>query len=115
MMKLVLRLFLIAVALLVIAFFIDGIRIDSFGAALFVSFLFAIMNMTLKPILHVITFPFILLTLGLFSIMLNGFLFWVLSLLVPGFVVGSFWAAMIGSVLLSLSSVVVHWMTSSAE
>lgn len=104
MLRLLLRIFLIASALLVITNSIEGIEIRGFGTAFIVAFLLAIVNVTLKPLLHLITFPFILLTFGLFTFVVNGFLFWVLALMVPGFSISSFWAAVLVSLLLSFFS-----------
>ena len=108
MLRLVLRLILIASTLFIITTIVPGIKVSGFGVALFVAFLLAIVNVTLKPILHLITLPFILLTFGLFSFIVNGFLFWAIAFFVPGFSVESFWAAMLGSALLSLASWVIH-------
>ena len=60
--------------------------------------------MFLKPILILLTLPVTILTLGLFTIVINGFLFWLLSTFVKGFTVESFGAALIGAITLSLVS-----------
>ena len=104
MLRLLLRIFLIASALLVITNSIDGIEIRGFGTAVLIAFLLAIVNVTLKPLLQLITLPFILLTFGLFIFVVNGFLFWLLAAVVPGFSISSFSATILASLLLSLFS-----------
>ncbi len=108
MLRLLLRIFLIASALLLITNIVEGIEISSFGIAVLIAFLLAIVNVTLKPLLQLIAFPCIVLTFGLFSFVVNGFLFWLLALLVPGFSISSFWAAVIASFLLSIFSSALH-------
>lgn len=93
-----------AVLFLVIANVIPGIHIESFGTALWVALLWGLVGITLKPILLLLTFPVTILTLGLFTFVVNGFLFWFLAKLVEGFSVASFGVAFLGALLFSLLS-----------
>ena len=63
-------------------------------------------NATIKPIINLLTLPINLLTLGLFSIVLNGLIFWGLTLVIPGFTIASFTSAVIAALVVS----VVNWI-----
>ena len=95
-------------AILVIARLVPGIHITSLSAAIIVAFLWGLINITLRPILILLTLPINLLTLGLFSFILNALLFWLVALVAPGFTVSGFIPALQGSVLLTLVGWVLH-------
>lgn len=108
MFKAILHVLAVAGALLLIAHYIPGISIASFTVAIVVALLWGLIGLTIKPILGILTLPINILTLGLFSFVLNAFLFWLLSTFVPGFTVDGFIPALEGSVILSLISGIVH-------
>ncbi|MFT7557795.1 MAG: putative membrane protein [Planctomycetota bacterium] len=66
--------------------------------------IFFVINSAIKPVLKIITVPLNVLTLGLFTIVLNAVIFWFVGVYVPGFSVGSYLAALIGSVILGLGA-----------
>jgi putative membrane protein len=108
MIKILLRILITAGALLLIAHFVPGIAIASFVTAVWVALLWGIIGITIKPLLFLLTLPVNILTLGLFSFVVNALLFWLLALLVPHFSVSGFIPALEGSVILSLVSMVLH-------
>lgn len=80
-----------------------GVEIDSFGKAAISAAVFGILNAILRPILGFFTFPFIILTFGLFVFVLNAIIFGLAAALVPGFRLRwGFWSALIGAIALSL-------------
>jgi len=80
-----------------------GIEIDSFGKAAIAAAVFGILNALLLPILTLFTFPFILLTLGLFFFILNAIIFGLAAYLVEGFRLRwGFWSALVGSIALAI-------------
>ncbi len=82
-----------------------GIQVKSFGSALVVALVLGILNALLKPILSFISFPLIILTFGLFSVVVNAAIFWLASALVDGFKIkGGCLSALIGPIVLSLIS-----------
>ncbi|MCC6323799.1 phage holin family protein [Candidatus Nomurabacteria bacterium] len=83
-----------------------GVSVDPVYVALIVGACLTLFNMFLKPIIHILTLPINILTLGLFSVVINGFIFWYLGTVIKGFTVTSFWAALVGSVLVSL----INWL-----
>ena len=95
-----------SLALLAVANFVPGIRVDGFIAA----FILGLVNTLIRPILLVLTLPVTLLTLGLFIFVINGLMFWFAGSILRGFVVDSFWHGVMGAVLYSIFS----WALSSA-
>ncbi len=91
-----------AVLFLVIANVVPGIAVEGFGTALWLAFLWGLISITLRPILLLLALPVTILTLGLFTFVVNGFLFWLLAEFVEGFDVSSFGAAFVGALLFSL-------------
>ena len=80
-----------------------GIEVDSFSKAVISAIVFGILNAVLLPILTFFTFPFIILTLGLFYLILNAIIFGLSALIVPGFRLRyGFWSALLGSITLAI-------------
>jgi putative membrane protein len=105
----IVRLIINMVAILVISYlFPKMIRVDSFLSALVAAFLLGIVNTILRPILVLLTLPLTIVTLGLFLLVINGLMLWLVSALVRGFQVSGFWGAVLGSILISI----VSWILS---
>ena len=87
-----------------------GVEIDSFGKAAISAAVFGVLNAILRPILGFLTFPFILITFGLFLFVLNAIIFGIAAALVPGFRLRwGFLSAFIGSLALSVvNSLIFH-------
>ncbi len=96
------------IAILVAAYIIPGIRIDSLGAALVGAAILGILNAVLRPILVILTFPITLITLGLFLFVLNALIFLLAGSLLDGFNVRSFWSALLGSLVVSIVSFLAY-------
>jgi putative membrane protein len=101
-MKLLIIWMLNALALIAVANFVPGIRVDGFVAALIAAFLLGLVNALIRPILLLLTLPVTLLTLGLFIFVINGMLFWLVGSVLRGFIVDSFWHGVLGAVLYSV-------------
>ena len=108
MIKILIRILETAVALLFIANYIPGIAVASFTTAVIVALLWGIMGLTVRPVLGLLTLPINLITLGLFSFVLNAILFWLLAAFVPGFSVAGFVPALEGSVILMVVAWALH-------
>ena len=79
-----------------------GVEVDSFKKAAISAVVFGILNALLKPILTFFSFPFIVLTFGLFLFILNAIIFGIAAAIVPGFRLRwGLWSALIGSLALS--------------
>ena len=92
------------VALLVLPYLMTSSRISGFWTALIAALVLGLVNALIRPILVVLTLPVTLVTLGLFIFVINGLLFWLVSRMVDGFYVSSFWAAIGGALLYSIIS-----------
>ncbi len=99
-----------ALALVAVANFVPGIRVDGFTAAFIAAFVLGLVNTLIRPVFLVLTLPVTLLTLGLFIFVINGLMFWFAGSILRGFVVDSFWSGVLGAVLYSIFS----WALSSA-
>lgn len=108
-MKLLLRWFLYASALLLITRYVPGISIASFYSALVVALVLGLLNALVRPILIFLTLPISLLTLGLFTLVINALLFWFASTVVKGFDVAGFAPAFWGSLIMWT----VAWLTNA--
>lgn len=93
-----------ALALLAVPYLLHSVQVDSFGAALIAALILGFVNTLVRPVLVVLTLPVTLLTLGLFILVINGLMFWVVAQLVGGFHVGGFWSAVGGALLYSIVS-----------
>jgi len=84
--------------------------VQDFLAALVAALVLGLVNALIRPILVILTLPVTLLTLGLFLFVINAGLFWLVAELVSGFTVTGFWAALVGSILYSLITLVTSWL-----
>ena len=107
-LKAAIRLLVVACALLLIAAYVPGIQIESIYTAFVVAVLWGIISLLFKPVLNLLTLPINILTLGLFSLVVNALLFWLLATFVQGFSVSGFLPAVAGSLLLSVVIWVLH-------
>lgn len=108
LMKPVIHILVTAGTLLLIERFIDGISVDGFVTALIAALVLGILNVTVKPVLFILTLPLTLVTLGLFTFVLNALLFWFLGYVVPGFEVTGFLAAFLGALIVAAVSTIAH-------
>ncbi|MGC2617399.1 MAG: phage holin family protein [Acidobacteriaceae bacterium] len=102
MLRLLFKWLLHAIALLITAHFVPGFVIASFGAALVAVVVVGFLNMTLGLLLKLITLPLGILTLGLFFLVINALILKLASGVVPGFLVETWSAALIGALVLAL-------------
>jgi len=105
-MGFVTRVIVNALAIALVAQLVPGIEIHGVLPILAAGLVLGVINAVVRPILLILTFPFTLVTLGLFIFVLNAFCFWLTSVLVKGFEVQGFWSALFGALLVS----VVSWI-----
>lgn len=103
-MNLIGRLLINILAILLVAYYIPGISVDGFYTALIVAIILGLINVTIKPVLFVLTLPITILTLGLFTFVINAGLFWFVASFIEGFSVDGFLPALIGTILISIVS-----------
>lgn len=105
-MNIIFRILLNTLALLIIAYYVPGIFVTGIYAALVAAVVLGVLNAVVRPVLFVLTLPVTLLTLGLFSFVINALLFWFAASFLEGFTVDGFWYALLGSLLMSLASTI---------
>lgn len=108
-MKILLRILINAVTLLVITRFVDGFAVDSFYYALVAAVVIGLLNAILRPLILLLAFPITLVTLGLFSFVVNGLLVWFASTFLEGFTISGFIPAMFGAIILWAVGVLTNW------
>lgn len=108
-MRLIVSWFINAVALLALPYFMHSVVVDSFGTALVAALVLGLVNAVLRPVLVLLTLPVTVLSLGLFILVINALMFWLVARLVDGFHVAGFWSAMGAAILYS----VISWALST--
>ena len=120
MLSFLIRLVVNAIALLVVAYVlpmvgVNGVHVTSFTGALVAALVLGIVNAVLKPILVILTLPVVILTLGLFTLVINAIVFYVVGQFGLGLEVHGFWSAFIGAIVLSIVSYVLSSLVGAAE
>jgi putative membrane protein len=108
MQRLIFRLFINALALWLASALIPGVELDGqFGSVLFVALIFGLVNALVRPLALLLTFPVILLTLGLFTFVINALMLWLTASLVGALTVESFGSALLGSLIITVVSLLL--------
>jgi putative membrane protein len=94
----------VAIALWVTAYILPGVTIGPWQTLAIASLVLGLMNAVVRPILTLLTLPITIVTLGLFYLLVNGFIFFLTSKVVPGFEVAGFWWAVLGALIVSIVS-----------
>lgn len=119
MVHLLVKLVINAVALWAAAEFIPGIRAGGPGSLLLMAVIFGLVNALIRPILKLLSCPVILLTLGLFTLVLNALMLWLSAWLGRGlgveFSVAGFWPAFLGALVVSIVSTVLSFLLPGAR
>ena len=104
MQGLMIRWIALTFSILITSYIISGITASGFMSAFFAAALLGILNAFFRPILLILTLPINILTLGLFTFVINAVLLLMASGVIPGFAVAGFWSAIGGSVIISIFS-----------
>lgn len=108
MTKLLGKWFICAVSLAVAAWMIEGITIQNVWALIFAALVVGFLNAFLRPILILLTLPLNILTLGLFTFVINAAMILFTAQIVGGFSVDGFWAALLAAVVMSIVSFLLN-------
>ena len=103
------RWLVLAFAILIASYLVDGIQVDGFLNAALAAAVLGILNAVVRPVLLLLTLPITVLTLGFFFFVVNAAMLKLASGVIPGFYVYGFWPAVFGSLLISL----VSWLVNS--
>ena len=114
-MNFIVKLILYSVAILITSYLLPGVHIDSFGSAFILAALLALLNITLKPLLIILTIPFTIFTLGLFLLVINAVIILIADSIIPGTQIDGFWWALLFSLIVSILNALFTGMTSEKK
>lgn len=100
-----------ALAILTAAYILPGVHVSGFMSAFVLALVLGIINAVIKPVLIILTLPITILTLGLFTLVINALLIMLATLIVPGFSVDGFWSAFIFGIVLSIINFFLNSLT----
>jgi putative membrane protein len=103
-----LRWLITTLAVFALPYFVDGIAVNSIITAILVGAMLVFLNLVVKPVVTLLTLPINIMTLGLFSLVINGAFFWFVAQIISGFTVSTFTAAIIGALVIT----VINWIVS---
>ncbi|MDO8499754.1 MAG: phage holin family protein [bacterium] len=108
-MKLLFRWLLVACTLMLVTYYVPGIFVRDIWVALIAALVLGLVNTLIRPVLLILTLPINILTVGLFTLVINALMFWLASAFVSGFFVAGFVPAFWGALIVS----VVSWFVNS--
>jgi putative membrane protein len=103
-------LFAFSLSVFLVAMFLPSVRVRSFGSAVTVAVVYGVLKFFLHWVLVLVSLPFIIITLGLFLIVINAFLLWLTDKLIDGFEIDSVGSTLMASVLISVLDIVLRWV-----
>ena len=106
-MNFLIRWLLNTAALLIVSKIMNSIEIDGFVTALVAAAILGIINTFLRPVLILLTLPINILTFGLFTLVINGLVFYLAGNIVEGFYIADFWSAFWGALIFSLINILI--------
>lgn len=98
---------ILSLIIMLSAYILPGVEVQDFVAALVAAFVLGLLNAFLKPILVLLTLPITIVTLGLFTLVINSAIVLLASAIVPGFEIANFWWALLFSIIVSLSTALI--------
>jgi putative membrane protein len=104
-----------AIALVVVAYLLPGVHVASLPAAIVAALILGVVNAVVRPLLILLTLPVVLLTLGLFTLVINAITFYLVAHLGLGFSVDGFGSAFLGALVLSIVSFVLSSLVKAAD
>ena len=109
-MTMLMELLAFSLSVLLVAMVMPSVHVRSFTSALGVAIVYGILKFLLHWILVMVSLPFIIITLGLFLIIINAFLLWITDKLIDGFEIDSIFSTVIASVLISVLDLIFRWI-----
>ena len=101
-MQIFLKWLLTSLFILILPYIIRGVKVTNFITAILIALVLGILNTIIKPILMFLTLPINILTLGLFTLVINGFMVFIATKIIPGFEIVNFWYAILFAIVLSI-------------
>lgn len=110
MLSIFLYILFLSLAVFLIAQLMPGVYVKSFGTAIIVAVVYAVINFLLHRILVILSIPFIILTFGLFVLVINAFLLWITDKLIPSFEIKGIGNLVVATILISICNFVLRWI-----
>jgi putative membrane protein len=114
-MGFLIRLIVNAIALIAVAHVVPGVHVSGIVGALIAALILGIVNAILRPVLIIISLPLEIVTLGLFTFVINGLLFWLVAALHVGLSVDGFWPAFWGAIVMGIVSWILSLLTRGSD
>lgn len=103
-MRLLITWLINAAALMALPYLMHSVEVSNIGTALIAALVLGLVNTLIRPVLVILTLPVTLISMGLFILVINALLFWLVSNVVDGFQVAGFWSAFLAAILYSIIS-----------
>jgi putative membrane protein len=110
MVELLARLIINAALLLLVARVVPGVYVEDWGSAFIGAIVLGLVNFFVKPVMIILTLPLTVITMGLFLLVVNALMLWLVSGLVPGIRLQGFGSAILGSLLFSTLNLAISAM-----
>ena len=110
MLSIVLNIITLSLAVALVANLLPGIKLKGFGTAIVVALVYSVINFLLYKILVFFSFPFILISFGLFLLVINAVLLWLTDLILDDFEIDGFGTTFVASLLITLANFVMKWI-----
>jgi len=98
----------LALVFVILSKFLPGIQVASFRTAFWAAIVLSLVNLFIRPLLLILTLPANILTLGLFTFVINALMIWLVSAIVPGFVIAGFWWALAVALILTAVRIIIR-------
>lgn len=110
MIDLILHMLCLGAVILLIAKSLPGVHVESYGTAIIVAIVYGLINVTLGTVLKLLGLPFVIITLGVFLIIINTFLLWVTDQLLEGFEIEDTGTTFIAAILITIADTFLAWV-----
>ncbi len=108
--RFLIRVLITSAAILIVVRILPWAEVSDPGALIVTALLLGIFNSVLRPLLIILTLPINILSFGLFLFIINGLILYLIAILVPGFEISSFGAAVLTSILISITAGTINWL-----
>jgi putative membrane protein len=108
------HLLITAALLLIVANLVEGVQVEGWGAAFLGAIILGLVNAFVRPVMVILTLPITMLTFGLFLLVVNALMLWLVAALVPGIRIQGFISALIGSLFLTILNIAVSFLVGPA-
>ena len=115
MLALLIRWLVLTLAVILATQIVPGFTVTSTKAAFLTAVVLSLLNVAVRPVLFLLTLPVNILSLGLFTLVLNGFMLWLTAALLPGVGVRGIGTAILGAIIISVVSTLINWIAGSSR